>query len=287
MKIYAIDIGSNSVRLAAMADGKTLFKRLITTRLGEGLSSTCMLSAEAIERTAQAVSKFVRTAESDGADKVYAFATAAVRSAKNGGDFVLRAKHLCGIDIDVISGETEALCGISGACKGGDGGIIDVGGASTEVSIRADGKMLYSKSVDVGTVRLFDLAGRDKSKLIKTISAKIKDYALFDAGSFRMRAIGGTTSRLGSIKHGLKEYRPEITDGTVLTLEEILNLADKLLSMSVGEIRATTICGSSADIVGGGCLLTAEVMRRFNVGEITVSESDNLEGYVLLKEGRL
>ena len=38
MKIYAIDIGSNSVRLAAMADGKTLFKRLITTRLGEGLS---------------------------------------------------------------------------------------------------------------------------------------------------------------------------------------------------------------------------------------------------------
>ena len=102
-----------------------------------------------------------------------------------------------------------------------------------------------------------------------------------------MHAIGGTASRLGSIKHGLKEYRPEITDGTVLTFEEILNLADKLLSMSVSEIRATTICGSSADIVGGGCLLTAEVMRRFNVGEITVSESDNLEGYVLLKEGRL
>ena len=100
-------------------------------------------------------------------------------------------------------------------------------------------------------------------------------------------AIGGTASRLGSIKHKLTEYRPEITDGTVLTLEEMYGLADKLLSMSVEEIRATTICGRSAEIVGGGCLLMAEVMNKFCVKKIIVSEKDNLEGYVLLKEGKL
>ena len=65
------------------------------------------------------------------------------------------------------------------------------------------------------------------------------------------------------------------------------NLADRLLSTSVEEIRATTICGSSAEIVGGGCLLIAEVMNKFGVKEITVSEKDNLEGFVLLKEGKL
>ena len=57
--------------------------------------------------------------------------------------------------------------------------------------------------------------------------------------------------------------------------------------MSVEEIRATTICGSSAEIVGGGCLLIAEVMSKFGVKEIIVSEKDNLEGFVLLREGKL
>ena len=79
MKISAIDIGSNSVRLATFADGKTLFKRLKTTRLGEGLSLTGRLKEEAIERSAQAVANFYREAKADGAEKVYAFATAAVR----------------------------------------------------------------------------------------------------------------------------------------------------------------------------------------------------------------
>ena len=102
-----------------------------------------------------------------------------------------------------------------------------------------------------------------------------------------MYAIGGTASRLASIKHKLKVYRPDITNGTVITIDEMNYLADKILSTSVEELRASTICGSSAEIVGGGCLLTAEVMNKFSIPQITVSESDNLEGFVLLKEGRL
>lgn len=55
MKISVIDVGSNSVRLMVMADGKTLYKRLDTTRLGEGLATSGVLKPEAIERTARAV----------------------------------------------------------------------------------------------------------------------------------------------------------------------------------------------------------------------------------------
>ena len=59
MKRYAvIDVGSNSVRLALVADGKVLYKALETTRLGEGLADSRRLKAEAIERTAQAVASF-------------------------------------------------------------------------------------------------------------------------------------------------------------------------------------------------------------------------------------
>lgn len=294
MKIFAIDIGSNSVRLACIADGKTLFKRLETTRLGEGLSKTGKLSEGAIGRTASAVSNFAEFAEKEGADKLYAFATAAVRSAENGAEFTARVKDLCGITVDVISGETEAKCGILGALRGNDGGIIDVGGASTEVTVQRGGKTVYAKSLNVGAVRLFDLAGRDMARLEKVIKEKISEYGDFHLNcrserseETRMFAIGGTATTLASVKHGLKVYDPAITDGTVLTQNEVKELAEKFLRLSVEEVRALDgMEPRRADVIGGGCLLLFKIMQKLKIEKITVSESDNLEGYVLLKEGR-
>ena len=286
MKISIIDVGSNSVRLATLADGKTLYKRLKTTRLGGGLSLTGKLSAEAVERTAQAVSDFKFFAESEGAEKVCVFATAAVRSASNRSLFLNRVKELCGLEVDVISGEDEALCGLSGALKGGDGGIIDVGGASTETSVRSGGKIIYYESIDIGTVRLSDVAGRDKNKLKKAISEKLCGYGKFSAKPYKMYSIGGTATTIASVIHGLKEYDPSVTDGTEISLEEIFALADKFLTLPVEEVRL--ISGMEprrADVIGGGCLLMGEVMKYFGVEKITVSESDNIEGYYLLREG--
>lgn len=288
MKISIIDVGSNSVRLAMLADGKTLYKKLATTRLGGGLAATGKMSGEAIERTAKAISAFISHAKEEGAQKHYVFATAAVRSAYNRQQFLDRVKQLCNVDVDVISGEDEAQAGLLGALKGGDGGIIDVGGASTEVTVQFGGRVLYSKSVDIGTVRLNDLAGRDRDRLLKVISQKLKDYGTFSAKPYKMYSIGGTATTIASVKHALKEYDPEIVDGTVITLEEVTAMADRILSLSVEEVR--TLSGMEprrADVIGGGCLLMGEVMRHFGVSSITVSESDNIEGYYMLREGKL
>lgn len=287
MKISAIDIGSNSVRLALVSDGKTLYKRIRTTRLGEGLSFSGSMKDEAIERTALAVADFVNCAKAEKTDKLYAFATAAVRSASNKAQFLARVKELCGLEIDVISGETEAKIGILGALGNNDGGIIDVGGASTEVTFRAGGRTVYSKSVNVGTVRLFDLAARNKQKLLRIISEKIEEYGEFSAENVNMRAIGGTATRLAAIKHNLLQYTPEVTDGTNFTVGELEKYADGLLSTPVEIIRANTICSASAEVIGGGCLLLAEIMKKFKIKSLTVSERDNLEGYIIYKEGAL
>lgn len=287
MKISAIDIGSNSVRLALVSDGKTLYKRIRTTRLGEGLSFSDSMKDEAIERTALAVADFVNRAKAEKTDKLYAFATAAVRSASNKAQFLARVKELCGLEIDVISGETEAKIGILGALGNSDGGIIDVGGASTEVTFRAGGRTVYSKSVNVGTVRLFDLAARNKQKLLRIISEKIEEYGEFSAENVNMRAIGGTATRLAAIKHNLLQYTPEVTDGTNFTVGELEKYADGLLSTPVEIIRANTICSASAEVIGGGCLLLAEIMKKLKIKSLTVSESDNLEGYIIYKEGAL
>ncbi len=286
MKTAVIDIGSNSVRLAVISGGKTLYKQKSTTRLGEGLSGTGLLSPTAVTRTAQAVASFKAQAESEGADKVFVFATEAVRSAGNGIELVHSVYDLCGAEVDVISGEEEAEAGLAGALKGADGGIIDVGGASTEVTVRHGGKIVYAKSAGIGTVRLFDAAGRDRVKLEKAINAGLEAYGAFDASAYGMYAIGGTATRLACIKHGVKDYRPDLTDGTVISVEEMSGYADRLLTMTVEEIRASTVCVASADIVGGGCLLMYMLMKKFRIKSLTVSEGDNLEGYYMIKAGR-
>ncbi|MDE6691237.1 MAG: hypothetical protein K2K04_04620 [Clostridia bacterium] len=295
MKIAAIDIGSNSVRLMMWADGKTLYKRMKTTRLGEGLNFAPRLLEDACVRTAEAVAEFASAALSDGADKVYAFATAAVRSAENPELFTDKVKELCGIEVDVISGEQEAQIGLLGALGNGDGGqcdcggqcdrggIIDVGGASTEVTVRVGGAVQYSKSVNIGTVRILDAAGRDLNKINAFIAGRIAEYGQKDFSDTEMYAVGGTATRLAAIKQGIREYNAELLHGTVLTVREVENFSKLLTRMSVDEIRQTTICTKSADLIGGGAALLAAVMKNFKIKKITVSESDNLEGYVLSK----
>ena len=284
MKISAIDVGSNSVRLMVMADGKTLYKQLDTTRLAEGLAQSGVLKPEAIERTARAVQIFAAAAELNGAGTPYVFATAAVRSSKNGADFVARVKALTGIDVDVLIGEEEAACGILGALRGRDGGIIDLGGASTEITLQQGGKTLYSKSVNIGTVRLFDMAGQDRSALQAAIDNSLNGYGALSLDGKDIYGIGGTATSLAALYHELEKYDPKVVEGTVLTREWLCAEAEKLLSLTVEERRALRgMEPRRADVIAGGCLLMYSILNRFNADRITVSESDNLEGYVLLK----
>lgn len=285
MKISVIDIGSNSVRLATFADGKILYKRLETTRLGEGLSFTGSMKEEAIERSARAVSAFVQTAKDEGAQKIYAFATEAVRSASNGNVFCDRVKELCGITVEVLSGETEAKIAILGAVGNADGGIIDIGGASTEVTVQKNGETLYAKSVKIGAVRLYDLCGRDRDKLAETIATKIEEYGSFTAENYDMYGVSGTATTLGALKHGLRVYDAKIVQGTTLTVEEIEGYATELLNTPIEKIcDMLTVDSRRADIIGGGATLLAMLLKKLKIKQITVSDSDNLEGFFALKE---
>ncbi len=285
MKISAIDVGSNSVRLMVMADGKTLFKKIETTRLGEGLASSGELTPAAIERTARAVQTFAAAAELEGAGAPYVFATAAVRSSSNGRQFTERVKQLCGIDVDVISGEEEAKIGMLGALGERDGGIVDVGGASTEITLQGGGVCTYSKSVNIGTVRLFDLAGQDRSALQAVIDERLADYGDLSLAGTQMYAIGGTATNLAAVKLGLEKYDPSVVHGTVLTAAELGEMADRLLSLSVEQRKLLPgMDVRRADVIGGGCLLMYSILKKFGAEYVTVSENDNLEGYVFLKK---
>ena len=280
-KFAVIDVGSNSVRLMLVADGKVLYKTLETTRLGEGLAHSKTLKQEAISRSAKAVASFYFQAIDEGADRVYSFATAAVRTAENGREFLSAVKELCPLDIEILSGEEEGEVGILGALVNGDGGVIDVGGASAEIAIRKTGETIYKKSVDVGIVRLKDACGTDKDALTAFSEEKVKEYGVLpDFGN--MYAIGGTATTLAAYKLGLKIYDSKKVTGTAITAKEMSDMAETLLSLSVEEIAALSgIPKGRADVIGGGALYFSVLMKTLGITEITVSDRDNLEGYAI------
>lgn len=284
MKIFAvIDIGSNSVRLMLLADGTVLYKRLQTTRLGEGLAQTGRLKTEAISRTAAAVADFYKQAKAEGAIEVVAFATAAVRAAVNGQAFVDTVYELCSLKVDVISGEKEAEIGILGALGQADGAVVDIGGASTELVVKRQGKLVYKKSIPIGVVRLKDECGREETALKTRIQTALKEFD--DAPALQsVCAIGGTATTLAAQGLGLQEYSSKAVTGFCMPYEKLLALHKKLSALTVAEMeKLPCMPKGRADVLTGGSMLLCMLMQKLDVRELAVSDRDNLEGYAIQK----
>lgn len=284
MKVAVIDVGSNSVRLLLSHTGE---RRLITARLGEGVCDG-LLGDEPMERTVKAISCLKDYALSAGADVVYTFATEAVRRAKNGCDFVYSVKKRLGISICVVDGDTEADLALTGALGDADGCVIDLGGASTEIAIRSGGRKVYSHSLPVGAVVLSDVCGRDKNKLTAYITQKVQEYGQIPPQT-NVVAVGGTATSLGACELKLKDYDAALVDGTVLSVEDLFHLADVFDGKSPEEILSIyPTVGKRAEIILGGTLLLAHAIQKTGATHFTLSESDNLQGFLrYVQEGKI
>ncbi len=282
MKYAVIDIGSNSVRLMLWANG-TLYKKVCTTRLAEGLSASGSLCNAAMERTARAVADFCTEGKKEGA-RVLAFATAAVRSSANGSEFCALVKRLCGLDVDVVSGEEEAMLGLCGALGHADGGVIDIGGASTEVILRKNGSICMSVSLPIGAVRILDTCGQSAG-LIDAYIAQILEQLHGTGERVPFCAIGGTASTLACMYLALPEYDAAKVNGVRLELDWVRATALRLLAMSPEERKK--IPGMDvrrADVIAGATVLLSSVMQKLRMSEVTFSDADNLEGYLFVRD---
>ena len=144
---------------------------------------------------------------------------------------------------------------------------------------------MYAHSADVGAVRLYDACGRDYDKLNGFITAALAEYGEVPACG-AMCAIGGTATTMAAVALALEKYDPAVIDGTRIGVAQAGEMAQKLLSMPVDEVmKMRGMDPRRADIIGGGSLLMYRIMRMLGLSEITVSERDNLEGYVALREG--
>ena len=280
-KINVIDLGSSSVRYMRISNGKILFKKSEVTRLAEGVNNG-YLHEVSVKRTALAVKAFCDEAKSFGGE-VYIFATAAVRNAKNGKEFALLLQDLTGIEVQILSGEEEAEIGLLGALKGQDGGLIDIGGGSTEIIVAKAGKIIYEKSLQLGAV---NFKGETESVIIarQIINDKLAFFGNVPPASFF--GVGGTVTSLTAILLNLKEYDRAKVHGYALT-KEALEKAVEILENNSPEQIAEKTCVNirRAEVLPYGVVILKGVFDRLNLQSITVSESDNLEGYLIKSKG--
>ncbi|MBQ8197714.1 MAG: rod shape-determining protein [Clostridia bacterium] len=284
MKYGVIDVGSNSVRLMLSNGTEVFYKEVITTRLAEGMGSQAILQTEAVDRSAEAVSFFAKKAVKDGADKVMVFATAAVRRAVNSRVFTDKVKESCGLEVDVVSGEKEAFLGVKGALGNKDGVVIDVGGASTEITVVKSGEIVYSKSIYVGAVSLYDTVQNDLSKAEIVLNDKLNEFGdiPFD-NNLSALSIGGTATSLSAIDNCVYPYDRNVVHLSLLKTERLYNLRNKLFAMTEEQREnIKEIQKGRGKIIACGCAILHAIAVMLNLCEIIVSESDNLEGYLAL-----
>lgn len=284
-KIAVIDVGSNSVRLMNLC-GEKKEKVNVITRLAEGTTFSGKLSSEAISRTVDAVKNFYARSIANGVDEIYIYATAAVRNNEGGNLFCEEVYKSIGVEVDVLSGEEEAKAGAYGALFDGeriiDGGIIDIGGGSSEICVYNCGKEAYAHSLNLGAVKLFDEFKKDREKIDERCCEKVKEYGRVLGGEFY--AVGGTATSIASILLKLKVYDQTKTHGFRIEKDKLYDLLEELYSTDAEDLsKKYAVQLKRAEIIAGGANLLYRIMEMLGVKHVIVSENDNLEGYLILR----
>ena len=287
MTYGVIDIGSNSIRLL-LSDGEKAIedKIVIRTQLAQDLANTGILCEEAMQRSIEAIKELVDYAKEKGANKVWSFATEAVRSAKNKEVFLNRLKDI-GIIVDLIPSQNEAKLGFAGAYYGGRVAVMDVGGASSEIAVGDEKGLIYAKSIPIGIVKIKDVCSEDVNKAEEYIEEKIKGYGNipeFDT----LISIGGTASSFAAIAMEMEVYDSKKVDFYKLTYKQIEDAVERIRVLPMEE--RNTVKGLSMkrrDVIVGGGILIMKIMKMLNKDSLVVRESDNQEGYLQYKLGKL
>jgi exopolyphosphatase/guanosine-5'-triphosphate,3'-diphosphate pyrophosphatase len=278
-----IDVGTNSVKLlVAEVSGSAvdpLFEASEQTRLGAGFYETHRLLPEAILKTAEAVKGFVANAKRFSPETLDVIATSAARDATNQDQLLQAIKRVAGMDLDVISGDSEADWAFAGVASDPELSarsllVMDIGGGSTEFVIGDAGRRQAGRSFQLGSVRLlekFPPSDPPTDSERETCLGWLRDFFAQEIRPFikehcceglpTLVSTGGTATILGRMKWKLPSYDREKIEGTALTARELAAETQKLWGMRLEERkRIPGLPSSRADvIVMGVAILEAAV----------------------------
>lgn len=299
MKIGIVDIGTNSMRLLiADYENNNIFNRqkyVEVTRMGKNVDKNKMISKEAIQKNSKILKRFVDMAKESHCEKINAIGTSALRDSKNSDEFVKEAFALSGVKVDIISGELEANLGFLGVKSILDKKdytlTIDIGGGSTEFILGdKEGNLIFSKSEDIGCVRLTEKFLKEKiatlseikylNEYIDMITKKtIEILKTYKIGKFI--GIGGTATSISSMLQKLSVYSSEKVHNSKIYYDELLEMYNEIKEKTLEEKQIIVgLQPQRADVIFAGICILKNIMEKLNANHITVSEYDNLEGLI-------
>ncbi len=303
--VAVIDIGSNSGRVVVYAPEPGGALRILASsraslRLVRQLDETSALSRESVERAMDALRDFRAIALGGGSRRLLAVATAAVRDAENGRQFIARVRRELGIRVQVLSGEEEARFGFLGAVRGlavDDGYLFDLGGGSLQLSRFRSRRLGDNASFPLGALRLSDAflaSDPPTNKEMRRLRAHARSF--FVASRFPrlfrgagLIGTGGSLRNLAKVDQRLSGYPLRRLHGYVLTHERAEEVVALLASRKLKKrVQVPGLNDDRGDSIVGGGLVVLELMEWIGASEVIVSGQGVREGLAVgLRGARL
>jgi len=282
-----IDIGSNSVRLVVY-DGPARapfvqFNEKVTAGLGAALSSTGRIDDAAMQRGIDALIRFRSLVDAMEVTELHCIATAAVRDAENGRDFVVRARAEARMEIEILSGEEEGRAsgfGVIGSFLRADGIVADLGGGSLELARISGGDVRKVVSLPLGVLRLSAIRESGKGALSKYVAAALKK-AGWNAGGrgLPLYLVGGSWRALAHLDMQLSHFPLPVIHHYQMDAARAAYLVRVTAQMGRARLKKIpAISSARAATLSQASALLAVLVRELGCPELIVSAHGLREG---------
>ncbi|HEY6312658.1 MAG TPA: Ppx/GppA phosphatase family protein [Streptosporangiaceae bacterium] len=301
MRLGVLDVGSNTVHLLLVdaypgARPMPAFSHKAELKLADQLDNGNALSERGESRLRSVVEEALRIAEDKGAEDLIAFATSAVREAKNGEKVLARIREQTGAQINVMTGREEARLTFLAARRwfGWSSGrllVIDIGGGSLEVASGIDEEPDVVASLPVGASRLTrDWIGSDPptAQEVRGLRRHVRALIAREAGGMLRHGapdhVVGTSKTFrqlariaGAAPSGEGPYVKR-----VLREADVATLAERLPKMSQAErARLPGVSASRVDQLPAGAIVADAILELLDVGQLELCPWALREGVIL------
>nr|HET6905105.1 CHAD domain-containing protein [Ktedonobacteraceae bacterium] len=293
----AIDIGSNTIHLVVARckpdDLEILEDQVEMVRIGESVTANGEISAQKLQDSLATLRAYKALAKKHKAKRVLVVATEAIRKASNSADFLEQVQRKTGLQVNVISGTTEATLTFYGATyeeskEAGTSavlGVMDLGGGSTELVSAKNMRIVWRTSIPIGSGWLHDRyllsnppTGDELAVAETFLRTYLQGMRLKNAPA-RLIVTGGSANSLlylAQAAHRLDKDRHR------LTYDELVRCEGLVSALPAEEIHERYGQPTSrALVLPAGALIMREVMQRLHLQEIAISPHGIREGALL------
>jgi exopolyphosphatase/guanosine-5'-triphosphate,3'-diphosphate pyrophosphatase len=293
--IGVIDIGSNSVRLVvyeALTRSPTpIFNEKALCGLGRNVLTSGRLADEAVAKALASIRRFRALCRQLRVGELYVLATAAVRDARNGGDFIKACEDICGVPLRLLSGREEAHFAALGVVSGmhrPTGIVGDLGGGSLELVGLKNGRIGEGVTLPLGGLALQDTSGHSIKKAERIAAKMVGKVDLLKKGKGEtFYAVGGTWRSLAKLHMAQRGYPLNVMHGYALSGKEIADFCYLVSRQPTDSIaRIDVVAESRRPLLAYGALVLEAVVRAAKVDQVVISVLGVREGllYSLLDD---